>query len=294
MSDISQLNESQILLYTKIYQVISDTLFEFYMKNKDKTFSITLSGGYDSRFILYLCKSLNIPIKCCYTFCIENKLSTDLKLAKLVCEEEKVPLKVVTIPRNSSSIVKTMEILAKEYKCVKKTDFECTLPLYYLYKEINEDVILMGTDSDNYFALGRNYALHFKKFKDGLTRYKEYLWSNPNDGQIQQKAMFDYKYNKQMFDVFNTKSVYDVFKDTSWNELNIPYKKGPLYIAFKSKYDLIKPYRVSYQCGDSGIRELCEEILMSSKYNRGYKSVVGCYNEIVRSLVNDIHTTKLF
>ena len=265
----------------------------YYESNKEKTFSVLLSGGYDSRFVLYLCKDLNIPISRCYTFSLDNKLSTDATLAKAVCKRENVDLNIVDIPTDSQTLISIMEELAADYNCIKKTDFECVLPLYCLWKNIEEDVILMGTDSDNYFALGKKYALHFKNLPDGLTKYKEHLWSDPNDGQIQQKALLDTRYNKQMFDVFNTPQVYDAFKNTAWDELNKPYRKGPLYCKFSDRYDEIEPYRSSYQCGDSGIRELCANVLLNSKYNVDgkYKSVVGCYNEIRRNTNDRTETT---
>ena len=282
-----QLSNSQYELYSKINDALRDTLLQFYNEHHTNSFSLLMSGGYDSRFVLYLCKDIGIPVHC-YTFCIDGHVSTDLSTAKQVCSSEDVDLTVVSIPTNADEIVNTMEILASNYNCVKKTDFECVMPLYYLYKRIDEDIILMGTDSDNYFALGKKYALHFKHLEDGLTKYKECLWSDPNDGQIQQKALLDKNYGKKMFDMFNTPRVFSVFENTTWNELNIPYKKGPLYCAFHDKYDAIKPYRSSYQCGDSGIRELCSNILLNSKYNvNNYTSVVGCYNEIVRSIKNN-------
>lgn len=282
LSDILQLSNEQISLYSTIYNTLKDTMLDFYTKHSDKSFSLLMSGGYDSRFVLYLCRDLNIKVHC-YTFCIDGYISTDLRTAEQVCKNENVELTVVPIPTNATELIHTMEILASDYHCVKKTDFECVMPLYYLYKSISEDIILMGTDSDNYFALGKKYALHFKNLDDGLTKYKAHLWSDPNDGQIQQKALLDANYNKQMFDVFNTKEVFSAFENTTWNELNIPYKKGPLYIPYRSKYDEIKPYRSSYQCGDSGIRELCRSALINSEYNtNNYISVVGCYNEIVR------------
>lgn len=286
LSVILQLNDKQKTLYGNIYSTLSTVMLNYYTEHKDKTFTVLLSGGYDSRFVLYLCKDLNIPISRCYTFSLENKLSTDAKLAKAVCDKENVELEIVNISVNADSIITIMEDLATNFNCVKKTDFECVLPLYCLWKNIKEDVILMGTDSDNYFALGKKYALHFKNLPDGLTKYKEHLWGDPNDGQIQQKALLDSIYNKQMFDVFNTKEVYNVFENTTWDELNKPFRKGPLYCKFADRYDEISPYRSSYQCGDSGVRELCADVLLHSKYNVDgkYTSVIGCYNEIRRQI----------
>ena len=284
MSGISQLSKNQIDLYDHIYSALKSSMEKYYQANKDKTFTVLLSGGYDSRFVLYMCKELGIPIKRCYTFSLDNKLSTDARLAKEVCEQENVDLQIVRIPTDSVSVIQIMEELARDYGCVKKTDFECGLPIYCLWENVEEDVILMATDADNYFGLDKKFAIHYKDLPDGLTKYKEYLWSDPNSGQVKQKAQLDKNYGKQMFDVFNSHEAHEAFKGTTWEELNKPHKKGVLYYKFADRYDAIKPYHSNYQCGDSGIRELCADVLLHSDYNpRGkYISVTGCYNEIRR------------
>lgn len=289
MLDILQLSEYQIELYQTFYRVFCNVLTDFYKVNRDKSIAIPLSGGYDSRFVLYTCLDLNIPISCCYTFCVDGISSTDAKIAEMVCNRENIPFRLVNIPSDPETIIETLLLLAKDYNCRKKTEFECVLPLYYLYNTVNEDILLVGTDSDNYFALGSKYGLHYRHLEDGLTKFKSDLFNDPNDGQIQQKLLLDNLYKKTMFDPFNTPEIFNVFENTKWEDLNKPYKKGPLYVKFKFKYDEIKPYRSSYQCGDSGIRELCARTLLNSQYNtRNFKSVVGCYNEILRRTSNAI------
>ena len=285
MSDISLLSDAQIQLYEKIYTSICNELLTFYKANQNKSFSLLLSGGYDSRFILYACLDLNIPITRCYTFSIENRLSTDAILAEQICKAEHVDFQCVRIPTKSDIVIGLMEILARDFKCRKKTDFECSLPLYCLYQTIKEDIILVGSTADDYFGLTRRYGQKFKNLPDALTKFKECMNQNPNNNQTIQKALFDAHFNKHLFDAFNTDSVFKAFENTTWEELNKPFVKGPLYSQFKDRYDAIKPYHANYQCGDSGIRELCADVLLQSKYNRKkYTSVVGCYNEIIRSI----------
>ena len=291
MSDISQLNSR---IYKEFYPTICNGMKQFYENNRTKSFAICLSGGYDSRFVLYMCKDLQIPV-ICYTFLLNGVESTDFKLAKEVCNAENCKLNIVSVPTDDASVIKTMEILATDFNCRKKTAFECTYPIYYLWQNIKEDVILTANASDNYFGVTRKYALHYKHLEDGLTKFKEDIFNDLETDQLPQKYILNRKYNKIMFDPFNTKELYKVFEGTTWNELNKPHLKGPLYFQFRDKYDAIKPYRSSYQCGDSGVREKCEEILLNSKYNtKNYKSVVGCYNEIVRLCINDNSSTKLF
>ena len=292
MSDTLQLSDNQYELYNRIYNRLCSTMLNFYYKHKENSFSICLSGGYDSRFLLYLCNSLNIPITACYTFSLEDRLSTDAKIAKLVCEKEKVKFKLIELPTEKTEIIDIMKMLAKKYKCATKTDFECTFPLYFLHKNFTEDVILTASDADCYFGLGRKYGLHYKNLEDGLTKYRYDMFNGRANGQLTQRNLLADEYKKEFFDPFFQFEVRKEFENTTWEELNVPYKKGPLYFKFSDKFDEIKPYRSSYQCGDSGIRELCEDVLMKSKYSVGYKSVVGCYNAIVREVSNE-HQKRL-
>ena len=285
MSDILQLSKRQKNLYNRFYKSFSEELTAFYKANQEKSFAVLLSGGYDSRFILYACLDLGIPVGCCYSFSLEDRDSTDSKLAEEICKIENIPFQRIRMPVKADLVIETMELLAKEYKCRKKTEFECTMPMYYIFQSVTEDVILRGNCSDNYFALDRDYALHFKNVKDGLTKFKEKLFNEDNIDQKLQIELLSEKYSKLAFDPFDTESVFDSFKNTTWQELNTPHVKGPLYSRFKDRFDSIKPYHANYQCGDTGIRELCADVLLQSDYNRkNYKSVVGCYNEIVRSV----------
>ena len=285
MSDILQLSKKQKTLYDRFYKSFSEELTAFYKANQDKTFAVLLSGGYDSRFVLYACLDLGIPVECCYSFSLENVDSTDVKLAEEICKVENTPFKRIRMPVKADLVIQTMELLAKDFKCRKKTDFECSMPLYYSYTAVAEDVLLVGSTSDDYFGLTRKYGQRFKHLDDGLTKFKESMLQNPNNNQAIQKSLFDKHFNKCLFDPFDAKSVHESFNNTTWQELNVPHVKGPLYSRFKDKFDSIKPYHSNYQCGDTGIRELCADVLLKSRYNtKNFKSVVGCYNEIVRSV----------
>ena len=295
MSDILQLSDRQKRLYASVYDGLCAEMRKMYEQNRDKTFSIFLSGGYDSRFVLYMCKDLNIPIQHCYTFSLQDRMSTDAKLAVEVCCEEDVDCITVFLPTDAETVIETMEILAKDFGCQTKTDFECSFPLYYLYANCDEDMILTGTDADCYFALGRSYGLHYKHLPDGLAKFRYDMFNGRANGQLLQRRLLAEKYHKTFFDPFFQYSVREIFEGTTWEELNVPYKKGPLYAPYKDKYDSIKPYRSSYQCGDSGVRELCADILLHPKYNTGnYTSVVGCYNQLVRRFTDDRNTPTLF
>lgn len=287
MLDISQLS--------KFYPTICKGMVDFYEAHNDRTFAVFLSGGYDSRFVLYMCKELGIPVKC-YTFTLDDRVSTDAKLAQEICEREDVECITVKIPTDAEIIFFTLEELARRYNCVKKTDFECGLPLYYLYKSVMEDVILMGSKSDDYFGLSKKFAIHYSKLPNGLQMYKdEYLGKETNLNQAIQKEMLDRKFNKISFDPFDTYEVNALFENTTYDEVNKDHIKAPLYFSFKQRYDEMKPYHSNYQCGDSGIRELCADVLLNSKYNtKNFKSVVGCYNEMIRSIQDDRNNSKLF
>ncbi len=287
------------------YNTFKDIMQNYYEAHKDKTFALFLSAGYDSRSILYMCKQLDIPIRC-YTFTLMDRVSTDCRVAVSEAQICGYDYSVVYIPVDENTIISNLEMLARKYGCRLKTEFECVLPLYYLHRAVREDIIFVGTDADNYFACGSKYGFHYRKFGDyGLTKYKEDKPKNSDtryshqevfaDAEFRQRMLLCDEFNQIEFDPYNTKQMYNIFEGTNWIEVNKPVRKLPIYEAFEQEFLREPPYRTSYQCGDSGIRELCSDVLLNSKYNtRGYKSAIGCYNEIVRGVVNDRVVPKLF
>lgn len=267
-------------------------------------FALLLSGGYDSRSILYICEQLKIDLHC-YTYTLSDRLSTDANLALSEAKKSGYDCTLVTIPRDANELLEKMILLAYKYKCTKKTEFECVLPLLYLHDAIDEKVILVGTDSDNYFACGSKYGLHYRQYGDlGLMRYKQDKPKNNDsrydyqeifaDAEFDQRMMLCEEYGQIELDPYNTKQMYDVFDNTTWNQVNKPKNKFPIYETFKNRFDEAPAYRMSYQCGDSGIREFCAEVLLDSKYNtKRFKSVVGCYNELVKQYGGDVVVRKL-
>lgn len=292
-----------------ITQVYYDTfkciMQDYYNTYKSKEFALFLSAGYDSRSILYMCKRLNIPLHC-YTFTLADRISTDCRVAVSESNFCGYDCTVVSIPTEDNVIVSDIELLAVKYGCKLKTEFECVLPLYYLHQAVSEPIIFVGTDADNYFACGSKYGFRYRKFGDlGLTKYKEDKPKNNDikychqeifaDAEFKQRMLLCEEFNQLELDPYNTKQMYDIFEGTTWTEVNKPVHKLPIYEAFKSEFLREPAYRTSYQCGDSGVRELCSAVLLRSKYNtRNYMSVVGCYNEIVRRLVNDNASSALF
>lgn len=286
--------------YYTSFQVVMCDYRARYITRESPKFALFLSAGYDSRSILYMCHRLEIPVHC-YTFTLDDRISTDCRVAVAESERLGYECTVVKIPTDADTLIPVIETLAKKYGCRLKTEFECVLPLYYLHQAVTEKVILVGTDSDNYFACGSKYGLHYRKFGDeGLNRYKldkpknidetYYYQEVFADAEFKQRMMLANEFGQIELDPYNTKIMYETFRDTTWDEVNKPIHKLPLYEAFTDEFEHEPPYRTSYQCGDSGVRELCADVLLNSKYNPNhkYKSVIGCYNEIVRRNVNAI------
>lgn len=290
---------------TLYYSTFKEILLEYANTYSLKPFALFLSAGYDSRSILYMCKILDVPLHC-YTFTLSDRMSTDARVALSEAHKCGYECSVVKIPIDNDVIITDLKLLAEVYDCKLKTEFECTLPLYYLHSAVEEKIILVGTDADNYFACGSKYGLHYRKFGElGLSKYKEDKPKNTDvrykhqeifaDAEFKQRMLLCEKFNQIELDPYNTRKMYNIFVDTTWDELNKPKYKWPIYESFQYWFSNEPPYRTSYQCGDSGIRELCASVLLNSEFNvKNYKSVVGCYNELVRRVFDDRNRPKLF
>lgn len=260
---------------------------------KDKSFAVLCSGGLDSLALLFACIEVGLPVHA-YTFTLDDRVSTDCKLATIVCNDLNVEHTVVKVPTTESLIVNDMITLAKDFKCLTKTDFECSFPMLHLYQAITEDIILSGHFSDDYFGLTKYFAIHFLKTRT-LDEYKDEVWNSYNTNQKDTRALMDLKFNKLHLDPFDDPMIHKVFEGTTWYELNKPKIKMPIYLSFKDLFDKYSFYHSNYQCGDSGVREICAKAMLNSEYNVGnYKSATGAYNEIVRRLEYDRHSQKLF
>lgn len=272
MSDILQLNNLSI--QKQLIDLASNLPYN--------DVAICLSAGVDSQSILFALLEANKNVVA-YSFTLEDRESTDFKMARYVCELFEVPFVPVLLPVDVQQLKSDVLLLHDKYKCRHKTEYECTWPFLYLYKLIREPVLAHGIGSDGHFCLSKKGMMHFR---DRIDVYRENYWKRINGGEKLQHEILAKQYNKIIFEPYKDKSIIEYFQGTSWDDVNRPKQKQPILNSFPEYFNKFKIYpHTNFQLGDSGISEHFEKLLKTD-YNRyGHDSVVGIYNDINRGRV---------
>ena len=246
-----------------------------------KKVAVPMSSGVDSHCALFACLEAGLKPHV-YSFHLEGVESRDVRIAQATAKEFGLPFTKVTLPTGQKRLIKDVVKLA-EFGCRSKTDFECFWPMMHLLPKIKEDVFFTGHGADSLYCLSRKACQHFagredefrelafssnKAFQKGLIE----KWCSDNGGM-------------QYCPIFFTPQILKIFKGATPADLNKPIQKAVSRMAFEEYFERVRVYvHQPFQLGDTGIKAGFEEHLLDSPLNtKGYKSVVGIYNELVRN-----------
>ena len=112
--------------------------------------SIAFSGGLDSSIIAYLMKSLNPTL---YTVGVEN--SVDIKNAIEISNILGLRLRIVKV--TEEEIVEGIKFLKNIDSAISPVEIGFELPLYFLLKESDEEIIYVGQGADELFGGYKKY-----------------------------------------------------------------------------------------------------------------------------------------
>jgi len=247
-----------------------------------KKVAVPMSSGVDSHCALFACLEAGLKPHV-YSFHLEGVESRDVRIAQLTAKEFGLPFTKVTLPTGQKRLMKDVVKLA-EFGCRSKTDFECFWPMYHLLPKIKEDVFFTGHGADSLYCLSRKACQHYagredefralafssnKAFQKGLIE----KWCAENGGDL------------AYCPIFFTPKILKIFQGATPADLNKPIQKAVSRMAFEEYFERVRVYvHQPFQLGDTGIKAGFEEHLLESPLNtKGYKSVVGIYNELVRT-----------
>ena len=251
---------------------------------EEKNVALLFSGGIDSLFLLFSLLELGKNV-ICYTFCLEGIESSDLYYSKEAAEVFDVPHKTVTLPTDINLLVKEVKEIIVEFGLVKKTEVECTWPLWRSIQQIRQKSIVTGIGSDSYFGLSKRAKIHFASSADLMDQFRSAYFSNPKNGQQEILPKICKKFKKDMYHPFFAKGLLEAFKGKSWEEINKPFEKQVLIDCFPKMYKQIKLRRhQNFQCGDSGITDHFKKLLNTDLNVGDWKSTIGIYNYIRKTL----------
>lgn len=248
-----------------------------------KEVALLFSGGLDSLSLLLSCMDVGIKPHL-YSFKLEGVESDDIKASRKIANIYGLAYTEVVIPK--CNLLKDVKYIIGKYGVKKKTQVQCIHPFIYVVKEVKEDIVLSGLCADDVYGTSRKMQEVGRK--DDEAFYKVRLEKH-NDIEAS-----SYKYIKDVFEEVG-KSFVAPYKDNAilvnyllskgFDELHKPKLKGLTYGCYKAEIDAYKLYRRNSGLQvNSGIREWHDELLNMPINSKGYKSVVGIYNTIYKSI----------
>lgn len=242
--------------------------------------ALCLSAGVDSQSLLFAMLSCGI-IPHVYSFTLEDRESRDFVEARALSKAMRVPFTKVTLPMDIETLIGDCFTMAREFGAKKKTDFECIWPFLYVYPIVKEKYVVTGIPADGHFCISKKGILHYK---DDVDAFRRMYFANPNAGQRLLRRRLANRYGKVNVDPFYSPNIAEALKGLSWNELNKPQQKMPIRNSFPQFASMRVYNHTNLQLGDSGIAQHFEKLLHTRLNDKGWKSVVGIYNKIIKQI----------
>lgn len=259
---------------------VKDVLISELSKIKDDKVGILLSGGNGSASVFYTLLELGKKVHA-YTFHMENHESTDLKIARALCEKYNVKHTAVPLPSSLNDIKRNAYELVKNAGCKLKTDVECCFAVKNTLPFVEEKILTTGMGDDNYFALTKNAQIYYTQTAELMDQYREKA-HNKYVVQLGFMQKMANEYNVEIVAPYQAENMRKVFKGTTNEQINKPKMKQWILDTYPEKFEENKYYHADFQKGDSKISDAFLVLLDSDWNLRDYKRTDGIYNSIGR------------
>lgn len=240
------------------------TLFEQVVGERlgpDPSVAVLLSGGVDSLSCAFAAQSLGKRVVA-YTFQVAEWRSSDSASAEAAAKKFGWQFVLVKVPL--SNLEKDFVKLARDWKCAKKTQFECTWPFLYLVPAIRENVVLSGIAADGHYGLSKKAMIHARPSRAAFVEFRQKYFGSANPaGQIQQKALLE-AFGKVQIAPYLDRRLYDFFIPYDWNELNRPYEKHIVLNAYREEFQRVSVRKHANLQLVSGVDHIFESLLKST------------------------------
>lgn len=243
--------------------------------------AVPMSSGVDSHCALFACIEAGLK-PTVYSFHLEGVESRDFRIAKATADNFNLKFVEVELPADVETLVQDVKHLAS-FGCKSKTDFECFWPMYHMLPKIKEKAFFTGHGADSLYCLSRKACQHFAGRED---EFRKQAFASD---KAFQKGLID-KWcaanRKTYCPIFFNQKVLKLFMGATPADLNKPIQKAVSRMAFAEYFEQVRVYvHQPFQLGDTGIKVHFENVLLEHpELNRkGYSSVVGVYNELVRN-----------
>ena len=227
---------------------------------------ILLSGGVDSLSLAFGAHRLGKKITA-YTFHLEGDKSYDAIKAEEACEIFGWNCKTVVI--KPDRLKKDFILLAKQYDCRKKTQFECTFPFLYVFPRITQFNVITGIGADGYYGVSKKAILHYKEPKSLFDSFRDKYFAPYNVTGFRQIEQLSKEYSKNLVHPYiYHQEVVDYFYQYDWYQLNTPHQKQIVRDAYSYEFSKIGKVKehINLQLG-SNIDHLFETLLDDKMLN---------------------------
>ena len=247
-------------------QIQITDLLESYIENiEDTELAVLLSGGVDSLSVAFAADRVGKRIST-YSFRLDIHDNYDNEKAQQAANEFGWPHRECVV--DTTNLVEDFLVLAKEYRCKKKTHFECVYPFFYVYPHIEERSVLTGWGADGYYGVSKKAHMHYKEPKEKFDEFRDdYFKEEHTAGLIWHNRLAE-SWNKKHYTPYMDDEVKNFFYEKDWYELNKPKQKHHVRTGYETELNRIdgaKPH-ANLQL-ESGVDKVFENLLLDPQIN---------------------------
>ena len=245
----------------QIDQLLCDVIAK---ESKDDEVAVLLSGGADSLSIALAAHRIGKKVHA-YTFHLKDLPTYDAQKAEDSSKKMNWKFTKVIVP--TDNLVQDFHTLRTKWKCIKKTQYECTFPSMYIYPQIEQKYVLSGVAADGHYGVSKKACIHYKQPKELFDVFRKEYFGQDNPAGLLQQQSLSLHYGKHFLAPYLDTSIMQFFRQYDWFELNKPYQKHHVIESFPEFQTIGKPKKHINLQLDSGIDKLFENLLQSKEIN---------------------------
>ena len=241
-------------------------LLESYIENiEDTELAVLLSGGVDSLSVAFAADRVGKRIST-YSFRLDIHDNYDNEKAQQAANEFGWPHRECVV--DTTNLVEDFLVLAKEYRCKKKTHFECVYPFLYVYPHIEERSVLTGWGADGYYGVSKKAHMHYKEPKEKFDEFRDDYFKEEHTAGLIWHNRLAKSWEKIHYTPYMDERVKNFFYEKDWYELNKPKQKHHVRTGYETELNRIdgaKPH-ANLQL-ESGVDKVFENLLLDPQIN---------------------------
>ena len=204
-------------------QIQITDLLESYIENiEDTELAVLLSGGVDSLSVAFAADRVGKRIST-YSFRLDIHDNYDNEKAQQAANEFGWSHRECVV--DTTNLVEDFLVLAKEYRCKKKTHFECVYPFLYVYPHIEERSVLTGWGADGYYGVSKKAHMHYKEPKEKFDEFRDDYFKEEHTAGLIWHNRLAKSWGKIHHTPYMDEKVKNFFYEKDWYELNKPKQK---------------------------------------------------------------------